>query len=287
MTKIGISYAYWADSWDADVFPLIPRAAAIGFDIIEIGSGVVVAMNDDQRKQFRDLLDENNIEAALCIGLPAEMDIASPDAAIRQAGIDELKQTAEVMEATGVKTLGGVIFGQWLGSLPEDADSREPFVDRSVESLTKVMEFVGQCDVTFCVEPVNRFESYVINTAAEAVEYVKQIGAPNLKILLDTFHMNIEEDSIRESILTCGDLLHHLHLGEPNRRAPGRGRFPWDEFCGALKEIDYKGTMSMEPFLQTAGQVGRMIGVFRDLTDGMDLDEEAGRALAFMREKTK
>ena len=69
--------------------------------------------------------------------------------------------------------------------------------------------------------------------------------------------------------------------------SPGRGRFPWDEFCGALKEIDYKGTMSMEPFLQTAGQVGRMIGVFRDLTDGMDLDEEAGRALAFMREKTK
>ncbi len=285
MNKIGISYAYWSDSWDADALPLVERAKSLGFDILEVGSGTVTAMDGTQRDRLKSAAEVAGIELAFCVGLGPDCDVASEDETIRRRGVDLLCRTAEMLRYMGAEKLGGVIFGAWLAKMPEGATDRRPFLDRSIESMQEIMKTVEDCGVYFHVEPVNRFESYLINTAAEAVEYVDRVGSNNLKILLDTFHMNIEEDSIRDSVLTAGDKLGHLHLGEPNRRAPGRGRFPWDEFCGALREIGYQGSLTMEPFLQTAGQVGRDIAVYRDLRDGLDLDEEAGRALRFMRDK--
>lgn len=286
MNKIGISWAYWADEWDQDPTPYVERAKQIGFDILEVGSGIVLNMDASERAKFQETYQSAGVDIKLCVGLAPEQDVASEDASVRQAGIDHLKQTAEVMQAMEIDTLGGVNYGVWQGAFPADRplDVR-PFFDRSVESMRSVMPTVEAAGVTFCVEPVNRFEQFMMTTAAEAVEYCKLVDSPNLKILLDTFHQNIEEDGIRESILTAGGLLHHLHLGETNRRPPGRGRFPWDEFCGALKEIGFQGSLTMEPFVRSVGGVGRAIGVFRDMTDGRDLDDEARLALEFMRGK--
>ncbi len=285
MNKLGISWAYWSDDWDDDFLPLIPRAKALGFDILEVGSGMVVDMDAAQRGRVKEEIAKARMELTFCIGLPPQCDVASEDAAVRRQGIACLEETARMIQDMGTGSLGGVIYGTWLGKMPDGVSDRCPAVDRSIESLKEVMKTVEDCGVEFLAEPVNRFEQFIMNTAAEAVEYVDRVGSPHLKILLDTFHMNIEEDGIRESILTAGDKLAHLHLGEPNRRAPGRGRFPWDEFCDALKEIGYDGSMSMEPFLRTAGQIGRDIAVYRDLSEGVDLDEEAGRAVRFLREK--
>lgn len=96
--------------------------------------------------------------------------------------------------------------------------------------------------------------------------------------------MNIEEDSFHDAIVHAGDKLGHFHIGETNRRAPGRGKIPWDEIAGALKKINYQGAVVMEPFLMTGGEVGRDISVFRDLRDDLDLDEEARRACAFTKD---
>ena len=141
------------------------------------------------------------------------------------------------------------------------------------------------CGVYFNLEVVNRFEQFIMNTSAEAVDFVKQVGSPNCRILLDCFHMNIEEDSFREAIKTAGSHLGHFHLGETNRRAPGRGRIPWDEIGSVLKEIHYPHALTMEPFLMPGGEVGRDISVFRDLKGSLDLDQEAQRACTFIRSK--
>jgi D-psicose/D-tagatose/L-ribulose 3-epimerase len=95
--------------------------------------------------------------------------------------------------------------------------------------------------------------------------------------------MNIEEDSLRDSILDSKDWLGHFHLGEPNRRPPRRGRMPWPEIFGALRAINYQGALVMEPFLVPGGDVGRDISVFRDLLGSDDLDEEAARSVEFVR----
>jgi len=135
------------------------------------------------------------------------------------------------------------------------------------------------------VEVVNRFEQYIMNTAAEALEYVQRVGSDHCRMLLDTFHLNIEEDDIGHAIVSTGKHLGHFHIGETNRRAPGRGRMPWREIFTALHRAGYQGAISMEPFLMPGGQVGRDISVFRDLRDGLDLDVEASRALKFVRTK--
>ena len=123
-----------------------------------------------------------------------------------------------------------------------------------------------------------------MNTAEEAVSYVEEVDSPNIKILLDTFHMNIEEDTFEDAIKTAGKYLGHVHIGENNRKPPGNGHIPWGEFGTALKDIDYQGGVVMEPFLIPGGQVGRDIKVWRDLSVGVDMDEEARKALLFMRD---
>jgi sugar phosphate isomerase/epimerase len=121
-----------------------------------------------------------------------------------------------------------------------------------------------------------------MNTAAEGIAFAERVGSPNCKILLDTFHMNIEEDSMGGSIEEAGTWLGHFHLGEQNRRPPGRGRMPWSEIFGALKKINYQGAVVMEPFLVPGGEVGRDISVFRDLLGNGDLDEEAALSVQFV-----
>jgi D-psicose/D-tagatose/L-ribulose 3-epimerase len=104
--------------------------------------------------------------------------------------------------------------------------------------------------------------------------------------MLDTFHMNIEEDSFGQAIRTAGPLLGHFHTGEANRRVPGKGRLPWREIGDALREIDYRGAVVMEPFVKMGGGIGADIKVFRDLSDNADeaqMDEAARQGLLFSR----
>lgn len=137
--------------------------------------------------------------------------------------------------------------------------------------------------VTFNLEVVNWFEQYLLNTAAEAVAYVDAVGSPNVRILLDTFHLNIEEDFVGQAIRLAGDKPGHFHVGENNRMPPGYGHIPWTEIGAALRDIGYTGDVVMEPFVSPGGQVGSDIRVYRDLGEGMDLDEEVRKALLFMR----
>ena len=112
---------------------------------------------------------------------------------------------------------------------------------------------------------LNRFEQFLINDSYEAVAYMEQVNHPACRILLDTFHMNIEEDSFGDAIRRVGTYLSAFHLGEANRKMPGTGRMPWAEIKTALDDIGFDGPMVMEPFVMPGGQVGRDIGVWRDM----------------------
>ena len=284
--KVGIYYAYWAHDWDADFVPFVAKVKRLGFDILEVNSGTVTNMSGAERDRLKSAAAREGVELTFCIGLTKEYDVASEDPAVRRRGIGFLKRKAEMLRYMEAGQLGGIIYGAWPGALPEGA-GKGPYLARSIESMKQVMKAVEDCGVFFNVEVVNRFEQFLLNTAAEAVQYVERVGSDHCRILLDTFHMNIEEDSFREAILTAGERLGHLHVGETNRRAPGRGRIPWDEIVAALREIDYTGAVVMEPYLQPGGEVGRDIRVYRDLGVGIDLDAEARRAASFIRRKLK
>ena len=116
--------------------------------------------------------------------------------------------------------------------------------------------------------------------------FVEEVGKPNVKVMLDTFHMNIEEDSFGAAIRTAGRHLGHFHIGENNRRVPGKGVIPWKEIAEALRDIGYQGSIVMEPFVRSGGTIGNDIKVWRDLSNGAteaELDEDARAALTFCR----
>ena len=137
------------------------------------------------------------------------------------------------------------------------------------------------------LEALNRFEGYLINTAQECIDYVRAVDRPNVKVMLDTFHMNIEEDSLTDAIRRSGKLLGHFHVGEANRRCPGpNGRFDWHAIGQALHDIGYTGDVVMEPFVRMGGQVSQDVALWRDLSGGADeekLDQDAAASLRWLR----
>ena len=285
MNKIGIYYAYWTHEWDADFHPYIDKVADLGFDVLEVNAGTIAKMATAERKQLKEHADSRNIGLSYCIGLPVKYDLAAEEEDTRRRGIRYLGEITGGIGEMGGGRLSGIIYGGWPQLMPEGAADKRPYFDRSVASMREAIKAAEDNDVIFNMEVVNRFEQYLMNTAEEAVEYVQQVDSPNAKIQLDTFHMNIEEDTIASAIETAGDYLGHIHLGENNRKPPGYGHFPWMEFANAVKRINYQGWMVMEPFLRKGGQVGQDVRVWRDVGKGMDLDTEAYKAVRFMRER--
>ena len=283
MNKVGIYYAYWTRDWDADFHPFIDKVTGLGFDVLEVNGGTVASMTSSERKSLKDHADDRDVALSYCIGLPREYDIASTDKAVRESGIAFLKKMAEAVGEMGGGNLGGILYGCWPATMPEGETDKRPYVERSIASMKEAVKVAEDNAVIFNMEVVNRFEQFILNTCEEAVTYVEAVGSPNVKVMLDTFHMNIEEDFAGEAVLKAGDKLGHFHIGENNRMPPGYGHIPWTEISTALRKIDYQGYVVMEPFLVPGGEVGRDIKVFRDLSVGLDLDEEARKALLFMR----
>ena len=285
VNKIGMFYAYWTHEWDADFHPYIEKAANLGFDILEVHGDSVGKMTPEERKALKQHAMDRNIDLTYCIGLPENCDPAAADESTRKRGIALLQQMARAIGEMGGGTLSGILYGWWPTTLPKGETDRRPYLERSLTSVKEAIKTAEDNNVILCMEVVNRFEHFLLNTAEEGVSYVKRVGSPNAKLLLDTFHMNIEEDHIGTAIETAGNYLGHVHLGESNRRPPGSGHIPWDELASALKKINYQGALVMEPFLMPGGQVGSDIKVWRDLSVGVDIDAEAAKAVRFMRSK--
>lgn len=288
MNKIGIYFAYWTRDWSADFQSYVKKVAKLGFDVLEVSTAGMLDMPKAELDELRKAAEENRIEITYCVGFSPDKDLASQDQSIRRNGIEYAKRTLEVIHYMKGKVFGGINYSSWPGTLEAGITDKRPYLERSINSIREVIKTAENYDITYCVEVVNRFEQYLINTVEEGVAYVNEVGGPNIKLLLDVFHMNIEEDSIGEAIVYAGNKLGHLHIGECNRKVPGKGHMPWDEIAVALKRINYTGRIVMEPFVKMGGEVGRDIKVWRDISNGADeesMDSDAKGALEFIRNK--
>ncbi len=286
--KIGTYFAYWEREWDTDFFPYISKAADLGFDILEIAGGGLADLPDEQVIQLRDEAERCGITLMVCIGLPKKYDVSSEDELVRQAGIAYMKRLIDKTSLVGAKQIGGITYAYW----PVDYNKpvNKPLARKiSIRSVQELADYANPKGITLTLETVNRFEQFLFNDAREAreaTEFVKDVNRTNVKVMLNTFHMNIEEDFFRNAIITTGPYLGHLHIGEPNRKVPGKGRIPWQEIGEALREIGYDGTVVMEPFVRPGGGVGTDIKVWRDLSDNASdeqLDEDIAASCLFVR----
>ncbi len=289
MNKLGIFMNFWEKNWDADHAKYIKKAKNIGFDVLEFQAQPLLEMSDDKIRSLKALADEVGIELTYSLGLDRNYDVSSLDENVRKGGVEYLQNIIRKMHVGGGTLLSGVSYAGW-GTPDNFLGDKRPYWEQSIKSMKEIIKVAEECGVTYCVEAVNRFETCLINTAREALDYVAEIDSPNIGVLLDTYHMNIEENNIGDAIRLVGDKLTSFHTGENNRTAPGRGHLDWDEIFGALAEINYKGRIVSEPFVMEGGEVGRDIHVYRNLVENPTearIDEEAAYLLNFEKEMLK
>jgi len=282
--KIGTYFAYWAQEWKVDYFQYIEKAKLAGFDVLEVSSGILL-LSDEELNALRDAAKEAGLILTACLGLTKDMDVSSQDEETRRRGIDYMKRLFIAMDKADIRKVGGIIYAYWPCdySWPVDKPSVR---ERSIKSVREMADEAARLGIELEIEVVNRFEHFLINDAKEAVQYVKDVARPNVKVMLDCFHMNIEEDNMGDAIRYAGKYLGHFHIGECNRKVPGKGHMPWNELGQALRDIDYKGYVVMEPFVKMGGGVGSDIKVWRDLSNGADetrMDTEISESVKFIR----
>ncbi len=286
MNKLGIFMNFWEKNWDADHEKYIRKVADIGFDILEFQAQPLLEMSDDKLRHLKRVADECGIELTYSLGLDPRYDVSSADESVRRGGIEYLQNIVKKIGVMDGTLLSGVSYAGW-GSPNYIVDDKTALTERSKASMREIVKTAEDYGVTYCVEAVNRFEGCIINTAREALDYVNDIDSPNIGVLLDTYHMNIEEVSIGDAIRLVGDRLTSFHTGENNRMAPGRGHLNWNEIFGALADINYKGRIVSEPFVMMGGEVGRDIKTWRDLVPNPTeerIDEEAAFLLNFEKQ---
>jgi D-psicose/D-tagatose/L-ribulose 3-epimerase len=217
------------------------------------------------------------------MGLDPRYDLASMDESVRLGGVEYMKRILEQIHKMDGQVLSGVNYAGW--GIPEGfLNDKRPQREQSLKSMREILKTADAYDISYALEVVNRFEGFLLNTAAEALDYVAELDSKKVGILLDTYHMNIEEASMGDAIRSVGDKLIGFHTGENNRTAPGKGHLDWDEIFGALSDIGYRHRIVSEPFVVMGGEVGRDIHVYRNLIDCTDearIDEEARYLLNF------
>ena len=283
--KHGIYYAYWEDMWGADYIPYIEKIAKLGFDFLEIGCTPVNDFSLETLKDMRRCADDNGVFLTGGYGPTADRNMGSADAQIVKNAKDFYFELFRRFEILGIRTIGGGMYSYWPADYTKPVDKAGDWA-RSVENVREVGRRAQDFGVDFCLEVLNRFEGYLLNTCEEAVRFVDQVGEPNVRVMLDTFHMNIVEDDMAAAIRLAGKRLGHFHTGECNRRVPGKGRMPWREIGMALREIGYDGTCCMEPFVKMGGEVGRDIRIWHNMYDDLSeakLDKDAADAVRFQR----
>ena len=288
MNKFGIFMNFWENEWMADHIKYIKKAKDIGFDILEFQAQPLLEMSKSRMDEIKDAAKEYDIELTYSLGLDKKYDISSCDESVRLGGIKYLSEIMDKVHYMGGKIISGVSYAGW--GVPAGEFTREKLFENSILSMKELVKKAEEYDITYAVEAVNRFEGVVLNTAGQAVEYVNAVGSKNIGILLDTYHMNIEENNIGDAIRLAGDKLVGFHTGENNRTAPGRGHLDWDEIFGALADINYQGRIVSEPFVMAGGQVGRDIFVWRDLVSDKSeasIDKEAKFLLDFEKSMIK
>jgi D-psicose/D-tagatose/L-ribulose 3-epimerase len=259
---LGVHALVWVGGWSKDQCrEAIKNTAEAGYGLIEIPALDPKSIDVEHTKAT---LKEFGLKGACSLGLSFDADINNEDSQIAQRGEARLMDALNVVENLGGDYLGGVIFSA-LGKykLPPTKKSR----DNAVAALKRLAIAAQAKGITLGLEPVNRYESNLLNTGSQALEMIKDIGEPNVVVHLDIYHMNIEEQDLVSPVLQAGSKLGYVHIGASHRGPLGTGNIDFDSFFGALAKIGYKGTITFESFSSTvvAPDLSSTLGIWRNL----------------------
>jgi len=245
MFKFGVDSWIWTEVFEEKDLWIISRAKELGFEVLDINIAYpekfpLEAVRKEQKKV--------GIEIVVTTILEKRGNIISPDPEIRKTGVRLLKKFIDIANTLESRIFGGVNYAAWDYFTGKPRSEQE--WEWSVNAMKEVAKYAeNTSEVMICVEPINRFETHFLNVAEDAIKYCEDVGTNNIKVHLDTFHMNIEESDLIEAFKLCGKkYLRHVHTCESNRGIPGTGHIPWKGIFKTIKDIDYDGPLVIESF---------------------------------------
>jgi D-psicose/D-tagatose/L-ribulose 3-epimerase len=277
--KYGINLYLWADDMHDGLMPVLEKLKRIGYDGVEVP---IFDLNQATWKVWAKRLDGIGLERTANTVIAPEHNPVSADRAIREAAYQHMQAVVDCCATVGSSILCGphqVALGVFTGQGATDDEWK-----RSVEHLRRVAEYAADSGVVLAEEIVNRFELYHLNTLDQGIRLVDEVGHPNCRLHLDTFHAHIEEKNTADAIRRAGDRIAHVHISENDRGVPGTGSVAWDATFSALRDIGYDGWLTVEAFGNFLPNLAAATKIWRPLFDSEE--QLAAEAHAFLMEKT-
>jgi D-psicose/D-tagatose/L-ribulose 3-epimerase len=280
LMKFGVNTWVWVSPLTTDrIVELAPKVKAMGFDWFEVP---VEGTEDIDYAHAATVLRDNDLEVSVCAAMGPDRDLIHADKAIRDNGMAYLKHCIDAVVTLGGKNLSGPLYSA-VGRVWQMTDGeRARDTDLLVQQLSELAAYAGDKGAILGVEPLNRFETSFINLVSQAIEVVDRVDNPACGVMLDTFHMNVEELSLGDAIRAAGKRLVHFHSCENDRGAPGSGHVPWDDVAAGLKEIDYDGAVVIESFTADVKSIARAAAIWRPLASSQDA--LASEGLKFLKD---
>jgi D-psicose/D-tagatose/L-ribulose 3-epimerase len=275
--KFGINTLLWTSAFSLDDIPLLEQFRQWGFD------GVEIARFDFQgfpARVLREAVRNAGLEATFCSALTGGLSLISEDASVRRAARDFIRRAVETAAELGSPVLAGPYVspvGYLAGRRPTEDEWK-----RGVEGIAGLVPVLREHGVTLALEPLNRFETFILNTAGDLRRFCDEVHDPYVGALFDTFHANIEEKCFGAAVRALGPRLAHVHACENDRGAPGSGHVAWDEVFGALRENGYDGWCVIESFGSRIPEIAAAACIWRDLAP--DAATLAREGLAFLKD---
>jgi len=243
--KLGINVWVWDAPFTDNTLGVMAKARQMGFDAVEIPLEQLSFLTP---KKVNESLKGTGLTPITCGVFGPDRDLTNDDPAVRRACLNYVRAALKFSEAIGSKMIIGPMYAAVGKRRHVPAAQRKKEWDRAVAGLQKAAKMAADYGVTIALEPLNRFETDLINTSAQCSRLVDEIGEKNVGVHLDTFHMNIEEHSIYEAVKTAGKRLVHVHACENDRGAPGSGQVDWKALAKGLKEVKYNKHVVIESF---------------------------------------
>ena len=279
---IGIVSMQYVRPFTNAALPYLKKTRELGFDFIEL---LVPEPEDDLNpSEVRRICEGEGLDIVLAARVNLQRSIASEEAGNRRGGLDYLKFCIDAAEEIGARIIGGPLYGEPLvfagrPPYPWTPDQIATRAKRTIDGLAEVAPLAASAGKVFGLEPLNRFETDIVNTTTQANEIVDAVGSPGLGVMLDTFHMNMEERSIPDAIRAAGDRLVHFQANENHRGFPGTGNMDWTAITRALHQVAYQGPVSLEPFRREDERVALPIAHWRAPHEDEDDKLRAGLGL--------
>lgn len=259
MPKLGVHSLAFTPLWDpTDAGQLLPPLLEHGVQVIE--TPLLDPVNY-QAKDTRAVAGRYDIEIVCSLGLPDTLNVVSHP----QDAIDYLARALAVARDASSDVLSGVTYGTIGKTSGAPRTARES--DAMCRLVDSAAKHARKLNMRLGLEPCNRYETHLLNTALQSVEVIERVGADNVFIHLDTYHMNIEEQGLQQGFSDAGSHLGYVHLSESHRGVPGRGTIDWQEIFSALKNVEFNGALTLESFVHLAPEIAAGLAVWRPVVD--------------------